>query len=129
MDDSAAQPVPTKSELEILRILWERGPSTVRDVLEALNREKETGYTTALKLLQIMAKKGLVDRDESHQTHIYRARHTRSKIQGQILRDLIERAFGGSTSGLVLQALSGKKASSEELEEIRKMLDQLEEEK
>ncbi len=128
MDDSAAQSVPTRSELEILRILWERGPSTVRDVLEALNLKKKTGYTTALKLLQIMAKKGLVDRDESDRTHIYRARHTKSRTQGQILRDLIERAFGGSTSHLVLQALRGKKASSEELREIREMLDRLEEE-
>src|SRR5437867_3534436 len=105
---------PTDAELAILRVLWDRGPSTVREVTEALVDERGTGYTTALKLLQIMTEKGLVRRDESNRTHIYEARHSQGQTQRQLVGDLLERAFGGSAEQLVLQALSAKRASREE---------------
>ena len=117
---------PTEAELAILRVLWEHGPSTVRQVQQILNRSRPTGYTTALKLLQIMNAKGLVLRDEGQRSHVYRPRLTEERTQRQILRDLLERAFGGSTHKLVLQALSTKRASPEELAEIRRLLDDLE---
>ena len=113
---------PTDAELAILRVLWARGPSTVRQVAEAL--EKDTGYTTALKLLQIMTEKQLVIRDESDRTHIYAAASTEDQTQLQLVSDLLDRAFGGSAAKLVLQALATKKASAEELAEIRKLIDQ-----
>jgi len=112
---------PTDAELAILRVLWARGPSTVRQVAERLG--KDTGYTTALKLLQIMAEKGLVLRDESARTHVYRAASTEDQTQRQLVTDLLDRAFGGSAAKLVMQALSTKTASPEELAEIRKLLD------
>jgi predicted transcriptional regulator len=119
-------PKPTDAELAILRVLWERGPSTVRDVTEALQVERGTGYTTALKLLQIMHDKGLVRRDDSQRTHIYSAVASEDVTQQQLIRDLLDRAFGGSARQLVLQALSSRKASPAELAEIRKLLDELE---
>ena len=116
-------PRPTDSELAILRVLWERGPSTVRQVHDVLGRERPTAYTTALKLMQIMTEKGLVRRDETERTHIYHARLTEEQTQRQLVRDLLERAFGGSAAKLVMQALAAKRASAEELGEIRKLID------
>src|SRR5690348_14024784 len=112
---------PTDAELAILRVLRARGPSTVRQVAAELG--KDTGYTTALKLLQIMAEKGLVLRDESARTHVYRAASTEDQTQRQLVTDLLDRAFGGSAAKLVMQALSTSKASPEELAEIRRLLD------
>ena len=120
------QPLPTDAELDILRVLWDRGPATVREVFETLNPTRDVGYTTVLKLMQIMAEKGLVERDESQRSHVYRAAAPAEKTQKQLVSDLLDRAFAGSTEQLVLQALSSKKASREEIEQIRKLLDQLE---
>ena len=122
----AAPPRPTAAELDILRVLWTRGPSTVRDVHEALRHTHPAGYTTVLKLLQIMAGKGLVRRDETQRAHVYEARRPEEQTQRQLARDLLDRAFDGSASRLVLHALSGRKASAEELAEIRRMLDDIE---
>ena len=119
-------PKPTEAELSILNILWQQGPSTVRQVQEVLSQEKEVGYTTALKLLQIMTDKGLVVRDESNRSHVYAAAQPQQKTQRRLVDDLLERAFAGSASQLVLQALSTQKASPQELEEIRALLDELE---
>lgn len=119
-------PKPTEAELAILRVLWERGPSTVRDVQDVLNSAKETGYTTVLKLMQIMLDKGLVERDESRRTHVYRPRVPEEKTQRQLVGDLIERAFSGSAQKLVMQALSAKKVSADELQQIRALLDEIE---
>jgi predicted transcriptional regulator len=119
-------PRPTPAELEILRVLWERGPSTVREVQAVLERERPTGYTTALKLLQIMADKGLVSRDETDRAHVYAAKVAEGQAQGQLVGDLLERAFGGSAAKLVMHALSAHKASAKELAEIREVLDRLE---
>src|SRR5919106_1234527 len=116
-------PRPTDAELAILRVLWELGPSTVRQVHDVLGRERPTAYTTALKLMQIMTEKGLVRRDETERTHIYHARLTEEQTQRQLVRDLLERAFGGSAAKLVMQALAAKRASAEELGEIRKLID------
>src|SRR6478672_5244799 len=116
-------PRPTDAELAILRVLWERGPSTVRHVHEVLGRERPAAYTTALKLLQIMTEKGLVERDERDRTHVYRARLTEEQTQRQLVRDLVDRAFGGSATKLVLQALSSRRATPEELGEIRKLIE------
>lgn len=118
--------LPTDAELEILRVLWERGPSTVREVQEVLSAQREVGYTTALKLLQIMFEKGLVRRDESARTHVYEAGVAQDRTQNALVGDLVDRAFGGSASALVLGALSSKPASKEELAEIRRLLDELE---
>lgn len=115
---------PTDAELEILRVLWQNGSSTVREVQAALDRD--SGYTTVLKLLQIMTEKGLVARDERHRAHVYEPRIPREQTQRQLVGDLLERAFGGSAERLVMQALSSKKASPEELARIRKLLDELE---
>jgi predicted transcriptional regulator len=117
-------PRPTEAELEILRVLWERGPSTVRQVHEALAVTRETGYTTTLKLMQIMADKGLVTRDESSRTHIYAPRASQESTQRQLVTDLVARAFGGSAAELVLRALSSHTASDDELAEIRKIIDE-----
>ena len=119
-------PKPTDAELAILRVLWERGPSTVREVNDALSSTHDTGYTTVLKLLQIMTDKGLVVRDESQRAHVYATRHSEQRTQRQLLGDLMDRAFGGSPAKLVMQALSGGHASAEELAAIRQMLDQME---
>src|SRR5262245_49047818 len=104
--NAADQPRPTDGELEILGVLWQKGPSTVRDVHASLEAVREVGYTTVLKLLQIMAEKGLVKRDESQRSHVYRAALNREVTQRQLVRDLLTRAFGGSTEQLVVQALS-----------------------
>jgi BlaI family transcriptional regulator, penicillinase repressor len=117
-------PRPTDAELAILRILWDRGPSTVRQVLERMTAERQPGYTTALKLLQIMTEKGLVDRDERDRTHIYRARLSEETTQRQLVRDLVDRAFGGSAGKLVMQALATRRASVEELKDIRQAIDE-----
>ena len=119
-------PRPTDAELAILRVLWDRGPSTVREVTEALQAERGTGYTTALKLLQIMTDKRLVQRDDSSRAHAYEAVASAESTQRQLVRDLLDRAFGGSALQLVLQALSAKRASRDELAEIRRMLDEFE---
>ncbi len=121
-------PRPTNAELEILRVLWDRGPSTVRAVQEALDRNQSPGYTTVLKFLQIMAEKGLVIRDERNRAHVYRARLSEEETQSQLVHDLLQRAFGGSTRKLVMQALATKHASAQELAEIRKLLGALEKE-
>jgi predicted transcriptional regulator len=118
----AKLPKPTDAELAILRVLWQRGPSTVRQVHDALNETKKTGYTTVLKFLQIMHEKGLVSRDETPYAHVYQARLPREEAQRTLVADLLNRAFDGSMGGLVLQALSSKKASKEELSQIRKIL-------
>ena len=126
MNEPRQVPRPTDAELAILSVLWERGPSTVRDVHEELSRTQATGYTTILKLLQIMTEKGLVVRDESQRAHIYEARYSEQRTQRQLLGDLLDRAFGGSPAKLVMQALSGRKANSDELNLIRNLLDSLE---
>ncbi|HKP12229.1 MAG TPA: BlaI/MecI/CopY family transcriptional regulator, partial [Blastocatellia bacterium] len=109
---------PTDAELEILRVLWQRGASTVREVQEALNEAKATGYTTVLKLMQIMTDKGLVRRDERQRAHVYEAQLAQEQTQRQLVSDLVERVFGGSASSLVMQALASKKTSASELSEI-----------
>jgi len=119
-------PRPTDAELAILNVLWERGPSTVRDVHDALSSVQATGYTTVLKLLQIMIEKGLVVRDETERAHIYEARYSEQRTQRQLLADLVDRAFGGSPAKLVVQALSGRKATADELSAIRELLDRIE---
>ena len=122
-------PRPTDAELAILRILWDRGPSTVRQVHEILGLERTAAYTTALKLLQIMTEKGLVERDERERTHIYHARLSQETTQRQLVRDLVDRAFGGSATKLVMQALATKKASADELRDIRQAIDSARHEK
>jgi predicted transcriptional regulator len=117
------RPRPTDSELAILTILWERGPSTVRQVHEALAGTRDTGYTTTLKLMQIMAEKGLVTRNESARTHVYAAMASEQQTQRQLVKDLVDRAFGGSAAALVLQALNAEGATPAELREIRKLID------
>lgn len=117
------QPRPTDAELAILRVLWERGPSTVRQVHEALAGTRETGYTTTLKLMQIMADKGLVKRNETARTHVYSATAGEAQTQQQLVQDLVDRAFGGSAAALVLRALSAEGTSDSELQEIRKLID------
>ncbi|PYI82993.1 MAG: transcriptional regulator [Verrucomicrobia bacterium] len=116
-------PRPTDAELSILRVLWQRGPSTVRQVQEELGAD--TGYTTVLKFFQIMTEKGLVTRNDSQRTHIYQARLSEEETQRQLVAHLLDRAFRGSAKKLVLQALSAKKASAAELDEIRKLLDEM----
>ena len=118
-------PRPTDAELAILRVLWKRGPSTVREVHEALH-EQGTGYTTVLKLMQIMADKGLVDRDERQRAHVYTARASEERTQSQLVTELLDRAFDGSGARLAMQALSAKKSSKAELAELRRLLDALE---
>jgi predicted transcriptional regulator len=117
------QPKPTDAELAILRVIWERGPSTVRQVHEALADTRDTGYTTTLKLMQIMADKGLVKRNETSRTHVYSAIAGEEQTQRQLVKDLVDRAFGGSAATLVLRALSAEGTSESELREIRKLID------
>lgn len=119
-------PRPTDAELEILRVLWRRGPSTVREVFESFGESKTTGYTTVLKLMQIMADKGLVVRDESERAHRYEPAAPEDETQRRLVGDLLRKAFDGSAKKLVMQALSTERASAEELSEIRQMLDELE---
>ncbi len=115
-------PRPTDAELDILRVLWDLGPSTVRDVHTTLQRQREIGYTTVLKLMQIMAAKGLVARDETARAHVYQAKVAREQTQRQLVGHLLDRAFGGSAAKLMMQALSGRKASAEELAQMLQML-------
>jgi predicted transcriptional regulator len=117
---------PTKAELSILQVLWSLGPKPVREIQTALNETKPTGYTTVLKLLQIMTEKSLVERDESVRPQIYRARYTQTQTQRHLLRDLIQGAFGGSVKSLVMQALATRRTSPEDLEKIEKLLDRFE---
>jgi BlaI family penicillinase repressor len=117
-------PKPTVMELAILRVLWERGPSTVRDVHEVLEAEKPTGYTTVLKLLQIMTVKNMVLRNEDARAHVYEARLPAENTKRQLVSDLVQRAFSGSASELMMHALSGKATSRAEIDEIRRMLDE-----
>ena len=120
-------PRPTDAELQILRVLWQRGASTVREVQEALNETKPTGYTTVLKMLQIMTDKRLVRRDERQRAHVYEARLAQHQTQRQMVTDLLNRVFDGSASNLLLHALASKKsASHEELTQIREILNELE---
>ncbi len=121
-------PRPTDAELAILRALWEHGPCTVRRVQEALARDRATGYTTALKMLQVITEKGLVERDESQRSHVYRARRSEEQTQKQLAGDLIRRAFGGSARALVMRALEARPASADQQAEIRRLLDWLEQE-
>ena len=116
---------PTESELEILQVLWERDKASVREVHEELLKSKEAGYTTTLKLMQIMFEKGLVSRDDSFKTHIYRPSVSKEKTQQHLLGKMINTLFGGSSTELVLQALGNHKASASELEEIQRLLNNL----
>ena len=117
-------PRPTDRELTILRILWDNGPSTVRQVNEAMNVDGETGYTTTLKLMQIMTEKGLLLRDKSQFKHVYKPAITEEKTQKQLVGDLLEKAFSGSAEKLVMRALSAKKVSQKELAKIKKLLNE-----
>lgn len=120
--------LPTNGELSILQVLWDEGPCTVRQVQETLDKIRPTGYTTVLKLLQIMTDKGLVRRDESERTHVYAARLTQEQTQRQLLRDLMDRAFEGSAGNLVMRALAEDLTTEDELTKIRKLLEDREEE-
>ena len=120
-------PRPTDAELSILRVLWERGPSTVRQVHDVLSVDREFAYTTTLKLLQLMTEKGVAMREEDGRVHLYRAAVAQEETQRHLIRDLVDRAFGGSPSQLVMQALAAKPASAEELREIRRLLKEHEE--
>src|SRR6476661_10707443 len=123
---SSDPPRPTDSELEILTVLWSRGPSTVRDVHEVIAVRKPTQYTTVLKLMQIMADKGLVRRDEKQRAHVYHAARPREWTQRQLAGDLLQRAFDGSAGSLLLGALSARKASKAELAEMRRLIEEYE---
>ncbi len=122
----SSPPRPTDAELAILRVLWRLGPTTVRAVHDELSREENTGYTTVLKMLQIMTEKGLVKRDESERSHVYEPAFSEQSVQRRLVGHLLERAFGGSAPQLVLQALAAKKSSPQELAEIRKLIDEME---
>jgi predicted transcriptional regulator len=122
MSKPRATPKPTDTELDILNVLWDRGAATVREVHELLQRAKPAQYTSTLKLMQVMAEKGLVGRDESARAHVYRALIAREHVQTQMASFLLDRLFGGSPQSLLLGALSAKRASKEELDELRRML-------
>ncbi len=117
---------PTPSELEILRVLWERGPSTVRDVHEALSAKKPIGYTSVLKFMQIMTTKGTVRRNEEQRAHVYEAVQPAEKTKRQLAADVLQRVFGGSASQLMMHALADRKTSPEEIEAIRRLLNEYE---
>lgn len=121
-------PRPTESEVEILRVLWDQGPATVRAVHTELAEARTIGYTTVLKLMQIMTEKGLLLRDESQRSHVYRPKQKPEAMQRHIVRDVITKVFSGSTEQLVMRALSSKPATPTQIAEIRKMLDELEQE-
>jgi predicted transcriptional regulator len=121
-----ARVTPTPSELEILHVLWSRGPSTVREIHEVLAKEKDVGYTSALKLLQIMTTKGLVTRSEDQRAHVYAATQPAEKTKQQFAADVLQRVFRGSASQLLQHVLSGRRGSKKEIEEIRRMLDEYE---
>ena len=117
---------PTASELEILRVLWARGPSTVREVYEALREQKSLGYTTVLKLLQIMTAKGTVRRNEEQRAHVYEACQPAEETKRQLVGDVLKRVFEGSASELMIHALEGRRTSKKELDELRRLLDEYE---
>jgi BlaI family transcriptional regulator, penicillinase repressor len=121
--------LPTASELEILQVLWRRGPSTVRDVYRTLAQDREVGYSTVLKFMQIMTDKGTVVRDETVRPQVYRASQSQRGTQRGIIRDVVARVFGGSSASLVMQALSDRSASPEERRDIRRLLDSLDRKK
>jgi BlaI family transcriptional regulator, penicillinase repressor len=123
MKDASPQK-PTAAELQILQVLWERGPSTVREVHEALQQEKALGYTTVLKLMQIMTTKGLVRRDENQRAHVYEAQQPAEKTKRQFAADMLERVFDGSARELMLHALASQRSTREEIEELRHLLDE-----
>jgi len=122
---AAPSPRPTESELEILQILWNKGNCTVREVHEVLEKSKDAGYTTTLKLMQIMHEKGLVARDTSSKTHIYRALVNQEKTQQHLVNKMIDNVFNGSAARMVMQALGNHKASKDEIDSIKKYLDEL----
>jgi BlaI family transcriptional regulator, penicillinase repressor len=124
MTEAAAK--PTASELEILQVLWTRGPSTVREVHEALNEKKPMGYTSVLKLMQIMTAKGTVRRNEQQRAHVYEACQPAEKTKKQFATDVLQRVFDGSASELMMHALSGRKGTKQEIEELRRLLDEYE---
>ncbi|MGA8431566.1 MAG: BlaI/MecI/CopY family transcriptional regulator [Candidatus Sulfotelmatobacter sp.] len=117
---------PTASELEILRVLWTRGPSTVREVHDSLKETKTLGYTTVLKLLQIMTAKGIVRRNETERAHVYQAGVPATQTKRQLAGDMLQRVFEGSASDLMMHALAGKRTSREEIDELRRLLDEYE---
>src|ERR1700756_5740954 len=123
MNDTSLQK-PTASELQILQVLWERGPSTVREVHDALQEEKALGYTTVLKLMQIMTTKGLVRRDENQRAHVYEAQQPAEKTKRQFAADMLERVFAGSARELMLHALASQRSTRHEIEELRNLLDE-----
>ncbi len=118
---------PTEREIEILKILWQRGPSTVRQVNEVMNARQQTGYTTTLKLMQIMVDKGLISRDDSQFKHLFEAAVSEESTQKQLVGNLLERVFSGSTEKLVMRALSAKKISKRDLGKIRELIERMEE--
>lgn len=120
---------PTETELEILRVLWEQGPSTVRQAHQILNRERETevGYSTTLKMFQVMTQKGLIERDETARPQIYSPRVPQEQTQKQLVKDLLKRAFGGSPRQLVMHALSAEEATDEDLEQLERLIGKFEE--
>ena len=117
-------PIPSNSELEILQVLWRKGPQTVREIHPALRRKREIGYTTVLKTLQVMAEKGLVTRDETERSHVYRAAVPEKSVKRRLVSDLLDRVFEGSAANLMVQALSAKRASPEDIRKIRKLLNE-----
>ena len=129
MTSDTTPPRPTDGELGILQVLWSQGPSTVRQVMQHLNASRPTGYTTVLKFMQIMHDKGLLRRDERQRSHVYHPVHEAEQVNGTLVGDLIDRAFQASAHKLVLHALATKEVSSDELNDIRKLLDKIEEEK
>jgi BlaI family transcriptional regulator, penicillinase repressor len=120
-------PKPTEGELELLRVLWAKGSATVRELYEAVSQERALGYTTVLKLLQIMTEKGLVQREEASRAHVYRPTASQEETQSQLLRDLSQRLFSGSATQLAMHALTMEPATNEELKEIRKLIDRKQE--
>lgn len=120
---------PTEGELEILQVLWEKGPATVREVNDELNKQKNTGYTTTLKIMQIMTEKSLLKRDESNRSHVYRAVVDESKTQAHLLENFLETAFKGSASKLMMHLLGNKKTGPEEMKKIREYLDKIDKNK
>jgi len=124
MTEGAAK--PTASELEILQVLWTRGPSTVREVHEALSERKPVGYTSVLKLMQIMTAKGIVRRNEAQRAHVYEVCQPAEKTKKQFAADVLQRVFEGSASELMMHALSGRKGTKQEIEELRRLLDEYE---
>lgn len=122
----ASTPHPTRAELEILHVLWSRGPQSVRDVQKAIGEARDVGYTSVLKTMQIMTEKGLVERDDSVRPQIYRAKSSQDRTQRQMLADLINRAYGGSIKALVLHAIGDRRPSAQDLDALERLLDKFE---